>query len=93
MSEKLHYSERWGFQDYAEVGKVYDIEVSGKLRYRGLLCVPNKNNDCTGCLFEATRLKYGIRSCPAFKNNNLLCVHTHDKDTRFIPIDSVLENL
>lgn len=48
---------------------------------------------CAGCLFEATRLEYGIRSCPTFKDDLLLCVHTKDKDTRFIPLDSVLENL
>lgn len=48
---------------------------------------------CTGCLFEAARLKYGIRSCPTFKNDSLLCVHTHDIDTRFMSLDSVLENL
>ena len=48
---------------------------------------------CIGCLFEATRLKSGIRTCPAFKDDCLLCVHTKDKDTRFIPLDSVLENL
>lgn len=48
---------------------------------------------CDGCLFEAARLKSGIRTCPTFKDDSLLCVHTKDKDTRFIPLDSVLENL
>lgn len=48
---------------------------------------------CTGCLFEATRLKYGMSSCPTFKNDNLLCVHTHDEDIIFMPLASVLENL
>ena len=51
------------------------------------------NSVCDGCLFESTRRKYGIRTCPTFKDDLLLCVHTEDKDTRFIPLDSVLENL
>ena len=48
---------------------------------------------CTGCLFEATRLQYGIKSCPTFKDDSLLCVHTRDKDTRFMPLDKILESL
>lgn len=48
---------------------------------------------CDGCLFEATRLECGIRSCPAFKDDSLLCIHTKALDTRFIPLDRVLEDL
>lgn len=48
---------------------------------------------CTGCLFEATRSQYGIKSCPVFKDDTLLCVHTQDKDTRFMPLDKILESL
>lgn len=52
-----------------------------------------KQTVCDGCLFEANRLKCGIRSCPEFKDGSLLCIHTKDKDTRFIPLDHVLEDL
>lgn len=49
MNEKLRSSSSFGFLDRAEVGKVYDIEVSGKILYRDLLCVPNEDDGCGGC--------------------------------------------
>lgn len=54
---------------------------------------PGTQAVCDGCLFEDARLKNGIRTCPTFKDDSLLCVHTRDKDTRFMPLDSVLEEL
>ena len=58
-----------------------------------ILDISGTNSVCDGCLFEYTRRKYGISTCPTFKDDSLLCVHAQDKDSRFIPIDSVLENL
>lgn len=61
--------------------------------YHAIFASPGTYAVCDGCLFEETRLKNGIRTCPTFKDDSLLCTHTKDKDTRFIPLDSVLENL
>lgn len=47
---------------------------------------------CDGCLFEDS-VKWGLWSCPVFKDGSLLCSHTKDKGTQFIPLDRVLEDL
>lgn len=61
--------------------------------YHAICNSAGKPSACAGCLFEATRVKYGIRTCPTFKDDLLLCVHAEDENLRFIPLDSVLENL
>ena len=82
MNKKIHYSERLGFLDYAEVGKVYDIEVSRELVYRDVFCAPNEDDNCDGCL-----LAYSELSCGSIQNKHVC------GNGKFIPLSDLLEDL